>query len=105
MAYTRNVKFTAQADEEILLVPQVKALIMDMVHAKTDFEYDMMKRQGFDMNVDIYTTGTRIKINNEAYNDLIEDVIYSTGNLVKIYSIKSENAISGTISFTMRGDA
>ena len=104
MAYTRNVKFSTQANEEILLLPEVKAIIMDMVGAKTDMDYALMKRQGFVMSVDIFTSDTRIKINNEAYNDLIENALYSTTNVIKVYSIRSEKAANGTISFTMRGE-
>ena len=53
------------------------------------------------MNVDVFTKDTRIKINNSTYNDLIENSVYSTNNITKIYSVKSELPATGVIVFTM----
>ena len=71
----------------------------------TEEEFQFMKAQGIIMSVDIFTKNTRIKINNGLYNNLIENVAYSTDNMTRIYSIKSEADIAGTIVFRMRGEA
>ena len=100
--YARSIKFTTtQADEEILNIAGVKEVLYSMLGADSEAEYQMLAQNGIDTNVDVFTTGTRIKINNTTYNDLIEDTLYSTNNISRIYSVKSENPATGVIVFTM----
>ena len=100
--YARNIKFTTTSnDEEILNLSNVQEVLKSMLNAKTEDEYRMLMANGIDTNVDIFTANTRIKINNTTYNDLIENSVYSTNNITKIYSIKSELPTTGVIVFTM----
>lgn len=100
--YARNIKFTTtSADEEILNIAEVKAVLYDMLGADSEEEYQMLVSNGIDTNIDVFTTETRIKINNTTYNDLIEDTLYSTNNVTRIFSVKSESPASGVIVFTM----
>lgn len=104
MSYARSVKFIASAEEEILDIAEVKEVLKSLTNCKTDAEYKAMKEQGIIMNVDIFTKNTRVKINNGLYNDLIENVVYTTDNITRIRSIKTETDATGTIAFKMRGD-
>lgn len=106
MSYSRNIKFTtSQAEEEILDITSVKEVIMDMISCKNNEQYNIMKKEGITMSVIIFTKDNRIKINNETYNDLIDNFIYSTDDYVKIQSIKAEDIITdGIISLKMRGN-
>lgn len=100
--YARNIKFTTTSnDEEILNLSNVQEVLKSMLNAKTEDEYRMLMSNGIDTNVDVFTADTRIKINNTTYNDLIENSVYSTNNITKIYSIKSELPTTGVIVFTM----
>lgn len=100
--YARNVKFkTTSENEEILNIAEVKAILQNMLNAKNEDEYKMLTQNGIDVNVDVFTHGTRIKINNTTYNDLIEDAVYSTNNITRIYSVVSESPAEGVIVFTM----
>lgn len=104
MSYARSVKFTASAEEEILDIAEVKEVLKSLTNCKTDAEYKAMKEQGIIMNVDVFTKNTRVKINDGLYNDLIENVVYTTDNITRIRSIKTETDATGTIAFKMRGD-
>ena len=100
--YARNIKFTTSAaDEEILNITEVQAVLKNMLSCDNDTDYNAIMSRGIDMSVDVFTHGTRIKINNTTYNDLIEDAVYSTNNLSRIYSVKSELPATGVIVFTM----
>lgn len=100
--YARNIKFTTtSANQEILEIKEVKDVLFNMLNAKNEEEYKMLISNGIDTNVDIFTSETRIQINNTTYNDLIENSVYSTNNITRIYSIKSENPATGVIVFTM----
>lgn len=100
--YARNIKFTTTSkNQEILEVKEVKDVLFNMLNAKNEEEYKMLISNGIDTNVDIFTSETRIQINNTTYNDLIENSVYSTNNITRIYSIKSENPATGVIVFTM----
>lgn len=100
--YARNIKFTTtSANQEILEIKEVKDVLFSMLNAKSEEEYQMLISNGIDTNVDIFTSETRIQINNTTYNDLIENSVYSTNNITRIYSIKSENPATGVIVFTM----
>ena len=100
--YARNIKFTTtSANQEILEIKEVKDVLFSMLNAKNQEEYQMLISNGIDTNVDIFTSETRIQINNTTYNDLIENSVYSTNNITRIYSIKSENPATGVIVFTM----
>lgn len=100
--YARNIKFTTtSANQEILEIKEVKDVLFSMLNAKSEEEYQMLISNGIDTNVDIFTSETRIQINNTTYNDLIENSVYSTNNITRIYSIKSENPTTGVIVFTM----
>ena len=103
--YARSIQFNASAGEEILEIPEIKEAIMESIHCDTEEEFQFMKTQGIIMSVDIFTKNTRIKINDGLYNNLIENVVYSTDNMTRICSIKSEADIVGTIVFKMRGEA
>lgn len=100
--YARNIKFTTtSANQEILEIKEIKDVLFSMLNAKSEEEYQMLISNGIDTNVDIFTSETRIQINNTTYNDLIENSVYSTNNITRIYSIKSENPTTGVIVFTM----
>lgn len=100
--YARNIKFTTTSkNQEILEIKEVKDVLFNMLNAKNEEEYKMLISNGIDTNVDIFTSETRIQINNTTYNDLIENSVYSTNNITRIYSIKSENPATGVIVFTM----
>ena len=100
--YARNIKFTTiSKNQEILEIKEVKDVLFNMLNAKNEEEYKMLISNGIDTNVDIFTSETRIQINNTTYNDLIENSVYSTNNITRIYSIKSENPATGVIVFTM----
>ena len=100
--YARNIKFTTTSkNQEILEIKEVKDVLFNMLNAKNEEEYKMLISNGIDTNVDIFTSETRIQINNTTYNDLIENSVYSTNNITRIYSIKSENPTTGVIVFTM----
>ena len=100
--YARNVKFKTESEnQEILTIAEVDAILRNMLNADNDEEYRMLTQNGIDMNVDVFTHGTRIKINNTTYNDLIEDAVYSTNNISRIYSVVSESPAEGVIVFTM----
>lgn len=103
--YARSIKFTtSEENQEILDIEEIKNILKDMLKAKDDIEYQKLRENGISANVDIFTSETRIKINNTTYNDLIDNTLYSTNNIVKIYSIKSELPATGVIVFTMRGE-
>lgn len=103
--YARSIKFTtSKENQEILDIEEIKNILKDMLKAKDDIEYQKLRENGISANVDIFTSETRIKINNTTYNDLIDNTLYSTNNIVKIYSIKSELPATGVIVFTMRGE-
>lgn len=100
--YARNIKFTTTSkNQEILEIKEVKDVLFNMLNAKNEEEYKMLISNGIDTSVDIFTSETRIQINNTTYNDLIENSVYSTNNITRIYSIKSENPATGVIVFTM----
>lgn len=100
--YARSVKFkTSNENEEILNIAEVQAVLKSMLSASNDEEYNMLTQNGIETNIDIFTHGTRIKINNTTYNDLIEDAVYSTNNISRIYSVVSEAPAEGVIVFTM----
>ena len=56
------------------------------------------------MYCNIFCTGTRISINNCSYNNLLEDVVYSTGSLYHgIKNVKIEDTnITGVFSFRIQ---
>lgn len=100
--YARNIKFTTSAaNEEILNIAEVQAVLKNMLSCDNDTDFNAIMSRGIDMNVDVFTHGTRIKINNTTYNDLIEDAVYSTNNISRIYSVVSELPAEGVIVFTM----
>lgn len=105
MSYSRNIKFiTSEAEEDLLNIPEIKELVMEMINCNTEEEFKKTKKTGIIMDVTIFTKNTRVKINDELFNDLIENVVYTTGNYTRIHSIKLETATQGTISFKMRGE-
>lgn len=106
MSYARTIKFiTTAAEEELLDIPEVKEAIKDMTNCKTEDDFQRAKSNGILMSVDIFAKNTRVKINDGIYNDLIENAVYSTDNITRIYSIKLEaESVSGTIVMRMRGE-
>ena len=100
--YARSIKFeTATDEQEILELEAVKNVLFDMLSCKDEEQFKAVMANGIDTNIDIFTKETRIRINNTTYNDLIENTLYSTNNISKIYSVKSEKPTSGVIVFTM----
>lgn len=56
------------------------------------------------MYVNVFCSSTKISINDGIYNDLLENVIYSTGefyNGIKSIKVKDTN-ITGILSFRLR---
>lgn len=99
--YARSIKFTASANQEILDLPAVKEVLYDMLGASSEEEYNALRANGINTNVDVFSKDVRIKINNTTWNDLIENAVYSTNNISKIYSVKANASITGVIAFTM----
>lgn len=104
MSYARTVNFSVGAGEELLDNVSIKNKLMEMLKCDNELEYEKIKQQGILLNFDIFVKDTRIQINNESYNDLIENVVYGTEGTARIFSIKLENACSGTIAFLPRGE-
>jgi len=100
--FARNIKFTTtENDQEILELPEVKAVLYDILSADSEEEYDKLTQNGFYANVDVFSKDTRIKINYTTWNDLIENTLYSTNNIIKVRSVRSEVPATGVIVFTL----
>ena len=105
MSYARQIKVLVSAEEEVLDKEEIRNVIMEMKNIDDEKEYNLMKRTGFVMQVDVFTSGARVKINNESYNDLIENCVYSTGQISKINSIKFDASVTATFIFSVRGES
>lgn len=104
MLQTKNISFvTSKADEDLLLNEDIKEKLKELLKADSEEEYIQLCKAGLLLSVDIFVKNTKVSINNETYNDLIENVIYSTRN-TKINSLRIKDAgISGVISMTLGG--
>ena len=104
-SYFRNIEVTTTtADEELLDNADVRTAIMERLGLSTTAEYTTAMTAGFqDMFVSVFGSGTRISINNETYNELLEDSVYSTSDYVRvgITSIRSETASTVIFSFNI----
>lgn len=100
--YARSVKFTTtNTNEDILKLTEVREILKSMLSCDGEDELNAVMANGIDTNVDVFTSETRIQINGTTYNDLIEDAVYSTNNISKIYSVVAETPTTGVIVFTM----
>lgn len=44
MSYSRNIKFiTSEAEEDLLNIPEIKELVMEMINCKTEQEFKKAK--------------------------------------------------------------
>lgn len=104
MLQTKNVSFvTSKADEDLLLNDGIKEKLKELLKADSEEEYQQLRAAGLLLSVDIFVKNTKISINNETYNDLIENVVYSTRN-TKMTSLRVKDAgINGVISMTLGG--
>lgn len=100
--YARSIKFTTtNTNEDILKLTEVREVLKSMLSCDSEEELNAVVANGIDTNVDVFTSETRIQINGTTYNDLIEDAVYSTNNISKIYSVVAETPATGVIVFTM----
>ena len=105
MFYTRVIKTTISAEENALDNKDVKEVIKNMTKCDSDDEYEKIKKNGFVMAVDILAENTKVQINDDSYNDLIENAVYTTDVLTKIRSIKFDSETEATLIIKMRGEA
>lgn len=104
MSYARQIKVPVAAEEEVLDKAEIRQVISELKSIDNEMEYNLMKNSGFVMQVDVFASGTRVKINNEGYNDLIENCVYSTGQIAKVHSIKFDASVTATFIFSVRGE-
>lgn len=104
MAQTKNISFTTSSnDEELLYNAAVKEKLMELLKVTDLSEYDKLINNGIILAFDIFIKNTKISINGESYNDLIENAIYTTDE-TRIRSLKiKDSGITGTISLRMGG--
>ena len=104
MSQTKNVNFvTSSADEDLFYNESIKEKLKELFGVKEDSEYDKVIATGVTLSLVIFVKNTKVSINGESYNDLIENSVYTTSD-TKIYSLRiKDSGISGTISFNMGG--
>lgn len=100
--YSRNIAFTTtEENQNILTIEAIKNAIIERLKISQS-EYDRrIDNEGFDMKFDVFCSATKISINDGVFNELLEDVVYSTDDFYKgIKSIKIQNNnITGLLSF------
>ena len=101
MSYARTVNFTTtEANQDILNIPAVREAMKLVSKADDDMEFDLMRRSGIYMRADVFISNTQVSVNGQGYNDLIENLYYSTEEMIKIYSLRvKDSGISGTLNF------
>jgi len=95
---------TSTADADILQNITIKPRIMERLGLTTDEQYAAVfagsdpigVKMDFDM---IFTADNKVSLNNGIYNDLLESMAYSSGDYVKLTSLKVKTAGSGIIIF------
>lgn len=95
MSYSRQISVNVPANTDALELPAIKAAISQMMSCE-EGEYEIMKAIGFLISVDIITSDTRISINDQGWNDLVENTAYSSGDFSRIKSIKFESTADAT---------
>jgi len=98
---------TTGANEDILQNSAIKPRIMERLGATDDAQYASFfsgsNPSGITMKFDIIFTATnKVSLNNGIYNDLIEDMAYSSGGYTKLTSLKVQTAGSGILVFSIR---
>ena len=102
MYNARIIKFTTTgANEDLLQNSVVKAIVMERIGATTDAQYQAVIDGGtLKMRFDIYFSATnQVKINDQSYNDLLEDIVYSSSDFTYLKTLKIKTACSGTLYF------
>lgn len=100
-----QIKFTTtKANEDILQNAQIKSVIMERLGFTTDAQYDAkINDSGIEIKFDIIFNGTnKISFNDRIYNDLIEDMAYSSGSYLFLKALKIQNAGTGILIFNIR---
>lgn len=101
MSYARTVNFTTtEANQDILNIPAVRDVMKLVTRADNDMEFDLMRRNGIYMRADVFISNTQVSVNGQGYNDLIENLYYSTEEMLKVYSLRvKDSGMSGTLNF------
>ena len=104
MLQTKNVSFTtSSSDEDLLYNEAVKEKVMELFKVTDAFEYDKLVANGIILSLDIFCKDTKVSVNGESYNDLIENTIYNTSD-TRIRSLRiKDSGVVGTISFRKGG--
>lgn len=104
MSQTKNVSFTTTSNnEELLYNTAVQEKLMELLKVNDTVEYDKLIHNGIIIALDIFVKNTKISINGESYNDLIENTIYTTDE-TRIHSLRiKDSGITGTLSLKMGG--
>lgn len=107
MANYQGAFTTSAINEDILQNSTIKPRIMERLGATTDAQYaDFFTGSnalGITMKFDIiFSADNKVSLNNGIYNDLIEDMAYSSGGYTKLTSLKVQTAGSGILVFSIR---
>lgn len=102
MAYTRTIKVTTSEDnQDLLTLPEVENALCETLKIDNHEEYEKIKRTGLNLGIDVFASDTRVAINGDSYNDLIENIVYSTDTIMRIYAIRIEDA-NTTVTLSLR---
>lgn len=98
---------TSATNEDILQNATIKPRIMESLGATTDAQYATFfsgnNALGVTMKFDIiFSADNKVSINNGIYNDLLENMVYSSGNYTKLTSLKVQSVGSGVFVFNIR---
>lgn len=98
---------TSAINEDILQNATIKPRIMERLGATTDAQYASFftgsNALGVTMKFDIvFSADNKVSINNGIYNDLVENMVYSSGNYTKLTSLKVQTAGSGVLIFGIK---
>src|SRR5574344_1673955 len=107
MANYQGAFTTTTADEDILQNILIKPRIMERLGLTTDAQYAQLFTgdypTGVTMRFDvIFSADNKVSLNNGIYNDLIENAVYSSGDYIRLTSLKIKTAGTGTIVFSIR---
>lgn len=103
MHSTIITKFTTtQANQNILGLSAIESKIVETMGI-TEADYArMLQNKSFKLDFTIFFNGpNKVSVNNNSFNDIIEDAVYTSGGPVHISSIRVEAITTATIMFTI----
>lgn len=93
---------TSKAGEDLLSTQSnIRGRICERLGITDDELTIRLSNSAIKMDVTIFTTNNRVSVNNHLWQSFIEGKVYSTG-LIHPYSIKLENAGTGTIMIDVK---